>query len=263
MIKFYQMLITITESSIFDPLIGLLEEFISINKHNNENYSDTVKVIRKKLSESIEVLNEGLIDISMNQKTRVTKEELRENVITSIERYYNNVISEIAMFNDELEKVFLHIINQFSKKYIETVGRDLFNYNDCLFVNTNYDKTDFSMLGYKKYDFNKEETMTVDNYYNALKEKINEYISLIEVDYQKEMRAISKVVMAFEAKIKNKVEDAKENFNKIVNDNKNRLIKENDKVIRDIEKEIKKLDKEYINACNNERKQLKKYVSVL
>jgi len=167
------------------------------------------------------------------------------------------------MFNDELEKVFLHIINQFSKKYIETVGRDLFNYNDCLFVNTNYDKTDFSMLGYKKYDFNKEETMTVDNYYNALKEKINEYISLIEIDYQKEMRAISKVVMAFEAKIKNKVEDAKENFNKIVNDNKNRLIKENDKVIRDIEKEIKKLDKEYINACNNERKQLKKYVSVL
>jgi len=263
LLKFYQMLITICESSIFDPLIGLLEEFININKQNNENYSATVKKIREQLDENISLLNDALFDISMSNKTRVKKEDLQENVITSIERYYNNIISEVAMFNNELEKVFLHIIKKFSAKYKQTSGKDLFDYNDCLFMNTNYDKSDLSTLGYQAYDFNQEGSLQLDDYYNALKDKVENYVNLIEEDYQKEMRIISKTILLFESKIKNKVDEAKDNFNKLVDDNKMKLNKENKKVNREIDKKISKIENDYIKACRNEKKLTKKHMGFL
>ena len=109
LLKLYQMLITLYENNIYDPLIPFVEELIAINKANNENYGKNIIKIKDKTAESIEQLKEGLELINLDENTlkRMSKDDLSENVISSIERYYNNVIIELSMFNNELQMLTL------------------------------------------------------------------------------------------------------------------------------------------------------------
>ena len=147
LVKLYQMLITLYENNIYDPLIPVIEELIEINKSNNENYGKNINKIKEKIGVSVVALNAGLELVSLDENTlkRMSKEDLCENVISSIERYYNNVISEITMFNNEMQMLMLHTIFAISDNYFKVTEKNMFSHNDCLFLNTHYDKYNLSI----------------------------------------------------------------------------------------------------------------------
>ena len=65
-------------------------------------YAKTINKIKEKSEQDVNSLKWALESISLDEKTekRMTKEELSENVISSIIRYYNNVLNELEMFNE-------------------------------------------------------------------------------------------------------------------------------------------------------------------
>ena len=244
LLKLYQMLITLYENNIYDPLIPFVEELIAINKANNENYGKNIIKIKDKTAESIEQLKAGLELINLDENTlkRMSKDDLSENVISSIERYYNNVIIELSMFNNELQMLMLHTINVFNEYYI---------------------KYNLSNYGYQKYEFEGEQVVSIDDYYQALCSKIEEYNDTIESNYQKSIKLMEKQVNQYDSRIKEETEKYRNHINKVQKANEINISKYVANYNKIDNKKYKKIDREFKKYCNKAKKYNKQKMRVL
>ena len=265
LLKLYQMLITLYENNIYDPLIPFVEELIAINKANNENYGKNIIKIKDKTAESIEQLKAGLELINLDENTlkRMSKDDLSENVISSIERYYNNVIIELSMFNNELQMLMLHTINVFNEYYIKVMEKSIFSHNDCLFLNTHYNKYNLSNYGYQKYEFEGEQVVSIDDYYQALCSKIEEYNDTIESNYQKSIKLMEKQVNQYDSRIKEETEKYRNHISKVQKANEINISKYVANYNKIDNKKYKKIDREFKKYCDKAKKYNKQKMRVL
>ena len=265
LLKLYQMLITLYENNIYDPLIPFVEELIAINKANNENYGKNIIKIKDKTAESIEQLKAGLELINLDENTlkRMSKDDLSENVISSIERYYNNVIIELSMFNNELQMLMLHTINVFNEYYIKVMEKSIFSHNDCLFLNTHYNKYKLSNYGYQKYEFEGEQVVSIDDYYQALCSKIEEYNDTIEPNYQKSIKLMEKQVNQYDSRIKEETEKYRNHISKVQKANEINISKYVANYNKIDNKKYKKIDREFKKYCDKAKKYNKQKMRVL
>lgn len=263
LIKLYQIQIALCEQNIFDPMIIFIENILAMNKTNNEEYENIVKTIKKDLSNGIDKLKLGLHDISLAAKARVSKDELEENVISSIERYYNNITAEVSFFNESLLGIFAYFIKKFGDKYFEITGKNLFVNDKYLFMNSNYGYDSFNGFGYKEYEFGNENNQGLEEYYNQLINDLNEFSYNIEPTYDRQILSMSKDEKELEKKMLKKYDEAKTNYQKMVNDYLKVYNKEVTKVNNEYLKNIKLIEQEYQKDCDKERNNLRKNISIL
>ncbi len=263
LLKIYQLQIGLCEKNIFDPMLIFIENVLLLNKTNNEDFESFVKNIKKSLKEGTEKLQLGLQNISLGAKTRVSKDELSENVITSIERYYNNITAEISFFNESLLGVFAYFVNKFGHKYLEVTGENIFVLDKYLFMKSNYGFDSFNGFGYQEYAFNQNDSLMLDDYYNSLISDLELFKETIEPNYDKQINSMSRAEKALQEKILKKYNEARKNFEKLTNEYLKAYNKAHDKVILDYRKNINIINKEYINMCDKEKIRLRNNISVL
>lgn len=257
--KLYQMIVTIYEYNIYDPFADVLEELIKINKTNNENYGKTINKMKQKLIEDSEKLKSALDAISLDEKTekRMSKDDLKENVLSSINRYYTNIINELYMFNDGLQKLMIYTIKYISKKYESIMETSIFAYNDCVFLNTHYDGLDIEGLGYKTFELNSEETMTISEYYSALGNRIENFGNVINTDYQKNVRSMEKQIALYDNKVQEETLKHKVNMEKMSKNHEQTIKRFEVNYIKIKNKKSKKLEREFKKHCDIAKKYMK------
>lgn len=202
------------------------------------------------------------------RKKRVTKEELSENVLSSIERYYNNVSSEVKYFSEEIQKLMLYIISGIYTRYQKvTEGKiqenNLFMHNECLFMNTHYDKHDLSVYGYGAYEFNTENTVSLDDYYKALSNKVDEYSSLIESEFLKNIKHMEKTIGNYDERVKDEINKDLNLINKSIANSLSSVQKLENNYNIDKEKHIRNAEREFKKYCKLAYKSMKQKKKVL
>lgn len=263
LLKLHEIQIVLCEQNIFDPMIIFIENVILMNKNNNEDYERVVKEIKNNLAIGIDKLKLGLHDISLSAKTRVSKDELSENVISSIERYYNNMTAEVSFFNESLLSIFAYFVKKFGDKYLEITDIDLFKNDKYLFMNSNYGYENFNGFGYQEYQFGIENNLGLEEYHNKLLDDISIFSYTIETTYDKQLLSMSKSEKDLEKKILEKYDDAKENYEKIIAEHLKAFNKEVSKINIEYQKNMNKIQKEYEKDCEFEKNNLRKNISIL
>jgi len=263
--KLYQIIAFLYEVNLYDPLIDVVERFVEIYKRNNEMYAKTINKIKEKSEQDVNSLKWALESVSLDEKTekRMTKEELSENVISSIIRYYNNVLNELEMFNEGLQEWLINCIRVISKKYSSISEKNIFAYNDCVFLNTKFNGFELYSLGYTNEAFDSETMLSLNEYYNVLCNKVEEFSNAINNDYQKNIKAMNKQISQYDSKIEDETLKHKSNMEKMNKHYELLKIRFEKNYVKIKKRTIKKYEREYKKNCDRAKRILKQKKRVL
>ena len=173
----YSLLIRIHRSDRYHPFGNILSTLASLCEKQKEAYLKTLDDIKPLKEKEKEDLTKALDSFPGNPKKKITKDDLVNNALESLDRYYDNYIKEIDYYNMIYSSLLIDFIFMLNKGYEEK------NKEDTLapFVSniTNYDYIDLSKYNYQNNNEASKEVTSIDE---SPKEDASEEVTLEDTE---------------------------------------------------------------------------------
>lgn len=254
------LLVFVRKNNVYDSLAKILIDIIAIIHKLKESTINLIMNEKQIHKEKRDALYEVLKDYDPNSR-KVTKEEYLENVLTSLDRYYENYFNEVFFFNMEFFS-YITLINDIIRDNLnkliplennyrmlpsnfmeESTKYDYINLND--YFGEKLVPSDLVDKEYTKNELLESFASSLKVTYQERKEKITKIMEMLESDYNKNLSDLDD---STKAEIKKKEDELKEIFNKY----------ENNKVIEasELEKSISSLKTNALVEFNKDVKYL-------
>lgn len=150
-IKILEFLLVIHKDDRFNPVGDFLINLMEYLNKEKAYYKQVLESIKPSFEAKSAELVKGLEPYTPNPKKKVTKEEYVDNVVSSLGRYYDNVILEVDFFNgllfDYIDKLLNLLITNYDK-VVEDSKKYQNNNKEILLRTTNYNYFDLFKYGY-------------------------------------------------------------------------------------------------------------------
>ncbi|MBO4667999.1 MAG: hypothetical protein J5666_07765 [Bacilli bacterium] len=251
----YNMLVNIHASNRFDPLGNFLIYLNNLIGKEKELYTKMLEDLVPLCEKEKEELVKSLDGFTGNPKKKLTKEDLINNVLESLDRYYDNYRKEIDFYNMIYSDLLFDIVKNIEKGYLEKVGASF----DTSFIDnvSNYDYIDLEKYGYKKErtleTITNEEGETI-SYLDIIDGKKKELFDKLNSEYQQKAEVIKARLDALNDDRKNKDSAVNEECAKRVEE----YNKEYKEIIEKNKKELLQKEKEVVKATSKSKEKARK-----
>ena len=187
--NYYRLLLAIYKNNLYDPLIYILSYIIESVNNIKEALKDVYYKISNNSLDNKEKLINSLESYVPVSKKKTSKEELVNNVISSLDRYYNNFITELDSFNKIIFEFYFEILSKLMDDYNKCkASTHIDKFAEGVFIKeTNYHFVDLNEYGYSKLSNNyKFKDLNLNQQANNFEEieeiEINLDISELKID---------------------------------------------------------------------------------
>ena len=253
-LKLYSLLIKIHKDNRCDPLALFLSYLASVIEKEKETYLLMTSEMKPFRDNKVSELVTALDGFTPNPKKKQTKEELTDNVVESLDRYFENYEKEIDFYNvidsDLLYTTVKAIIDGYNSKLNTN------NVESYLDIVTNYNYVDMASYGYKLEEEKTEvaEGEVVIPKEELLKKNLEELISSYKSSYEAENSRLTSLIDEL-----NKDKEQKDATTKKACEDKINLYNEEYKeTVEKNKKELLEKEKEVVKATSKSKDKAKK-----
>ena len=242
-IHIYDLLLKVHYEDCYDPFGNFLINLLSIIDKEKQNYKDMLENMAPLREKEVNELNLALDGFVAGPKKKLTKEELKENVIESLDRYYSNFTKEIDFYNMIYSDLLYNVVKALKEAFLNKVDSPFKERNDLDDV-TNYDYIDLSVYGYKK-ERTIEDTVDDNQSTEESSEPVLSYNEKLELNLNNYLNELMK-----------KYESSKEVIDNKLNELNNEKNKQDEETKKECAERIEELEKEYKETIEKNKKEL-------
>lgn len=151
-VNFYRLLLAIRKNNLYDPLVTIFISFIDGLNNLKVSFKDVYETIITRKEEQQDNLLKALDSYVPATKKKTSKDDLINNTITSLNRFYRNFENELDSFVRIIFDFYMTLID----KIISTVNdikelKEVNEFGKDIFIGqTNYKFVDLKEYGYTK-----------------------------------------------------------------------------------------------------------------